>query len=138
VRFQPSTASGRSYDAPTPGSGWNSSPGASFSDVGTPRDSPPYGNKNQFVFLDIAFFEVIILNRKRPHGFSSAASDVPSPYLPSTPGGPPMTPGAPSYLPSTPGGQPMTPGSGGLDAMSPITGEVCLHYYCHLSTYRFL
>lgn len=48
--------------------------------------------------------------------------NAPSPYLPSTPGGPPpMTPSS-AYLPGTPGGQPMTPGSGGLDMMSPAVG----------------
>lgn len=89
--YQPGTPSGRPYEAPTPGAGWANSPAGTFSEAGTPRDSPGYAN-------------------------------APSPYLPSTPGGPPMTPGAPTYLPGTPGGQPMTPGSGGHDAMSPITG----------------
>ncbi|XP_065877417.1 putative transcription elongation factor SPT5 homolog 1 isoform X2 [Euphorbia lathyris] len=49
-------------------------------------------------------------------------ANAPSPYLPSTPGGQPMTPSSAAYLPSTPGGQPMTPGTGGLDAMSPVIG----------------
>ncbi len=47
---------------------------------------------------------------------------APSPYLPGTPGGPPMTPGITSYLPGTPGGQPMTPGTGALDPTSPAIG----------------
>ena len=47
------------------------------------------------------------------------AANAPSPYLPSTPGGQPMTPNTASYLPGTPGGQPMTPGTG-VDVMSPI------------------
>lgn len=50
------------------------------------------------------------------------SANAPSPYLPSTPGGQPMTPSSASYLPGTPGGQPMTPGGGGLDMMSPTTG----------------
>eukprot|EP00252_Welwitschia_mirabilis_P027077 TRINITY_DN9158_c0_g1_i3.p1 TRINITY_DN9158_c0_g1~~TRINITY_DN9158_c0_g1_i3.p1 ORF type:complete len:1022 (-),score=279.00 TRINITY_DN9158_c0_g1_i3:488-3553(-) len=54
----------------------------------------------------------------RDNSYANASS----PYLPSTPGGPPMTPSAPSYLPGTPGGQPLTPGSGGLDVMSPTIG----------------
>ncbi|KAG7032848.1 putative transcription elongation factor SPT5-like 1, partial [Cucurbita argyrosperma subsp. argyrosperma] len=49
-------------------------------------------------------------------------ANAPSPYLPSTPGGQPMTPNSASYLPGTPGGQPMTPGTGGLDMMSPVIG----------------
>ncbi|KAG6671691.1 hypothetical protein I3842_16G016700 [Carya illinoinensis] len=53
---------------------------------------------------------------------SSAYANAPSPYLPSTPGGQPLTPNSASYLPGTPGGQPMTPGTGGLDAMSPVIG----------------
>ncbi|KAJ1384409.1 Translation protein SH3-like domain superfamily [Sesbania bispinosa] len=53
---------------------------------------------------------------------SSAYANAPSPYLPSTPGGQPMTPNSASYLPGTPGGQPMTPGTGGLDMMSPVLG----------------
>ncbi|CAN1234774.1 Putative transcription elongation factor SPT5 homolog 1 [Linum perenne] len=64
-------------------------PGGNYSDAGTPRDS------------------------------SSSYANAPSPYVPSTPGGQPMTPGSASYLPGTPGGQPMTPG-GGLDVMSPV------------------
>ncbi|RYR47918.1 hypothetical protein Ahy_A07g033903 isoform C [Arachis hypogaea] len=48
--------------------------------------------------------------------------NVASPYLPSTPGGQPMTPNSAVYLPSTPGGPPMTPGTGGLDMMSPVLG----------------
>ncbi|XP_027339266.1 putative transcription elongation factor SPT5 homolog 1 [Abrus precatorius] len=55
---------------------------------------------------------------------SSAYVNAPSPYLPSTPGGQPMTPNSASYLPGTPGGQPMTPGTGGLDMMSPVLGGV--------------
>ncbi|KAK7311478.1 hypothetical protein RJT34_09653 [Clitoria ternatea] len=54
---------------------------------------------------------------------NSAYANAPSPYLPSTPGGQPMTPNSASYLPGTPGGQPMTPGTGGLDMMSPVLGE---------------
>ncbi|KAK9071293.1 hypothetical protein SSX86_009861 [Deinandra increscens subsp. villosa] len=91
-QYQPGSPRSRAYEAPTPGSGWANTPGGSYSDAGTPRDTPPaYGN-------------------------------APSPYLPSTPGGqPPMTPSS-AYLPGTPGGQPMTPGGGGLDIMSPVVG----------------
>ncbi|XP_020235958.1 putative transcription elongation factor SPT5 homolog 1 [Cajanus cajan] len=53
---------------------------------------------------------------------NSAYANAPSPYLPSTPGGQPMTPSSASYLPGTPGGQPMTPGTGGMDMMSPVLG----------------
>ncbi|CAA0809998.1 Putative transcription elongation factor SPT5 homolog 1 [Striga hermonthica] len=92
-QYQPGSPS-RAYEAPTPGSGWtNNNPNNNYSDAGTPRDS------------------------------GSAYANVPSPYLPSTPGGqPPMTPSS-AYLPGTPGGQPMTPGSGGLDMMSPVLGS---------------
>ncbi|KAI3733140.1 hypothetical protein L1987_64358 [Smallanthus sonchifolius] len=91
-QYQPGSPRSRAYEAPTPGSGWANTPGGSYSDAGTPRDTTPaYGN-------------------------------APSPYLPSTPGGqPPMTPSS-AYLPGTPGGQPMTPGGGGLDIMSPVVG----------------
>ncbi|THU57844.1 hypothetical protein C4D60_Mb03t07870 [Musa balbisiana] len=80
----------RTYEAPTPGSGWASTPGGNYSDSATPRESS-YGS-------------------------------APSPYLPSTPSGQPMTPSSASYLPGTPGGQPMTPGNVGLDIMSPTIG----------------
>ncbi|GLT32208.1 hypothetical protein SLA2020_068910 [Shorea laevis] len=89
-QYQP--GSPRTYEAPTPGSGWASTPSGSYSEAGTPRDS------------------------------GSAYANAPSPYLPSTPGGQPMTPSSASYLPGTPGGQPMTPGTGGLDVMSPVIG----------------
>lgn len=62
-----------------------------------------------------------------PPNIFLAFAAAPSPFLPGTPGGPPMTPGVPSYLPGTPGGQPMTPGTGTLDPTSPATGMyVCL------------
>jgi hypothetical protein len=63
------------------------------------------------------FCNVVLSNHKF---FVWAAA--PSPYLPGTPGGPPMTPGITSYLPGTPGGQPMTPGTGALDPTSPAIG----------------
>ncbi|XP_072977351.1 putative transcription elongation factor SPT5 homolog 1 isoform X1 [Typha angustifolia] len=88
--YQPGTPPARPYEAPTPGSGWASTPGGNYSDSTTPRESS-YGN-------------------------------APSPYVPSTPGGQPMTPSSASYLPGTPGGQPMTPGNVGLDIMSPAIG----------------
>ncbi|XP_039062437.1 putative transcription elongation factor SPT5 homolog 1 isoform X2 [Hibiscus syriacus] len=81
----------RAYEAPTPGSGWAGTPGGNYTETGTPRDS------------------------------SSAYANAPSPYMPSTPSGQPMTPSSGSYIPGTPGGQPMTPGTG-LDMMSPVIG----------------
>ncbi|MBA0566213.1 hypothetical protein Golob_011052, partial [Gossypium lobatum] len=82
----------RAYEAPTPGSGWASTPGGNYSEAGTPRDS------------------------------NLAYVNAPSPYMPSTPSGQPMTPSSGFYIPGTPGGQPMTPGTGGLDIMSPVIG----------------
>ncbi|EOY16602.1 hypothetical protein QUC31_001112 [Theobroma cacao] len=91
-QYQPGSPPSRAYEAPTPGSGWASTPGGNYSEAGTPRDS------------------------------SSAYANAPSPYMPSTPSGQPMTPSSGSYIPGTPGGQPMTPGTGGLDIMSPVIG----------------
>ncbi|KAK8579903.1 hypothetical protein V6N13_143061 [Hibiscus sabdariffa] len=91
-QYQPGSPPSRAYEAPTPGSGWASTPGGSYSEAGTPRDS------------------------------GSAYVNAPSPYMPSTPSGQPMTPSSGPYIPGTPGGQPMTPGTGGLDAMSPVIG----------------
>ncbi|XP_057469186.1 putative transcription elongation factor SPT5 homolog 1 isoform X1 [Actinidia eriantha] len=91
-QYQPGSPPSRTYEAPTPGSGWANTPGGNYSEAGTPRDG------------------------------SHAYANAPSPYLPSTPGGQPMTPSSGLYLPGTPGGQPMTPGSGGLDIMSPVVG----------------
>lgn len=51
----------------------------------------------------------------------SCSANAPSPYVPSTPVGQPMTPSSASYLPGTPG-QPMTPGNVGMDVMSPMGG----------------
>nr|XP_043635617.1 putative transcription elongation factor SPT5 homolog 1 [Erigeron canadensis] len=91
-QYQPGSPRPRAYEAPTPGSGWANTPGGSYNEAGTPRDTTP------------------------------AYANAPSPYLPSTPGGqPPMTPSS-TFLPGTPGGQPMTPGGGGLDMMSPVVG----------------
>lgn len=43
--FQPGSPPSRAYEAPTPGSGWASTPGGNYSDAGTPRDSSStYGN----------------------------------------------------------------------------------------------
>ncbi|VAI84096.1 unnamed protein product [Triticum turgidum subsp. durum] len=88
--YQPGTPPARPYEAPTPGSGWANTPGVSYNDVPTPRESN-YAN-------------------------------APSPYVPSTPVGQPMTPNSAAYLPGTPGGQPMTPGNAGMDIMSPVMG----------------
>ncbi|KAJ8760502.1 hypothetical protein K2173_015169 [Erythroxylum novogranatense] len=91
-QYRPGSPPSRTYEAPTPGSGWANTPGGNYSEAGTPRES------------------------------SSTYANAPSPYLPSTPGGQPMTPSSTAYLPGTPGGQPMTPGTGGLDVMSPVIG----------------
>lgn len=37
--LQPGSPPSRTYEAPTPGSGWANTPGGSYSDAGTPRDS---------------------------------------------------------------------------------------------------
>jgi transcription elongation factor SPT5 len=37
-QYQPETPSGRPFEAPTPGAGWVSTPGASFSEAGTPTE----------------------------------------------------------------------------------------------------
>ncbi|KAK9023641.1 hypothetical protein V6N11_003851 [Hibiscus sabdariffa] len=92
AQYQPGSPPSRAYEAPTPGPGWASTPGGNYSEAGTPRDS------------------------------SSAYVNAPSPYMPSTPSGQPMTPNSGSYFPGTPGGQPMTPGTGGVDVMSPVIG----------------
>ncbi|KAK9106284.1 hypothetical protein Syun_022295 [Stephania yunnanensis] len=77
---QPGTPPARPYEAPTPGSGWANTPGGSYSEAGTPRES------------------------------SGAYASAPSPYLPSTPGQPmtpsstSYLPGTPGGQPMTPGG----------------------------------
>ncbi|KAF2296612.1 hypothetical protein GH714_000568 [Hevea brasiliensis] len=44
-QYQPGSPPSRAYEAPTPGSGWASTPGGSYSDAGTPRDnSSGYGS----------------------------------------------------------------------------------------------
>ncbi|OVA13256.1 Transcription elongation factor Spt5 [Macleaya cordata] len=78
-QYQPGTPPARSYEAPTPGSGWTNTPGGNYSEAGTPRDSSP------------------------------AYANAPSPYLPSTPGQPmtpgsaSYLPGTPGGQPMTPG-----------------------------------
>ncbi|OVA16081.1 Transcription elongation factor Spt5 [Macleaya cordata] len=78
-QYQPGTPPARSYEAPTPGSGWANTPGGNYSEAGTPRDSSP------------------------------AYANAPSPYLPSTPGQPmtpgsaSYLPGTPGGQPMTPG-----------------------------------
>lgn len=37
--LQPGSPPSRTYEAPTPGSGWASTPGGNYSEAGTPRDS---------------------------------------------------------------------------------------------------
>jgi hypothetical protein len=74
---------------------------------------------------------------------SDLLANAPSPYVPSTPVGQPMTPNSAAYLPGTPGGQPMTPGNVGMDIMSPIIGallrSLCFHT-CNLlpSPHRYI
>ncbi|KAL5975076.1 hypothetical protein ACLOJK_031752 [Asimina triloba] len=78
-QYQPGTPPARPYEAPTPGSGWVTTPGGNYSEAGTPRDSSP------------------------------AYANAPSPYLPSTPGQPmtpssaSYLPGTPGGQPMTPG-----------------------------------
>ncbi|KAG0615572.1 hypothetical protein M758_5G052200 [Ceratodon purpureus] len=92
-QYQPGTPGGRPFEAPTPGNAWS---------------APTPG----------ASFSEAGTPTEAPQSYAA-----PSPYLPGTPGGLPMTPGVPSYLPGTPGGQPMTPGTGGLDPTSPAIGS---------------
>ncbi|GAB4845101.1 hypothetical protein Ancab_038507 [Ancistrocladus abbreviatus] len=79
-QYRPGSPPSRPYEAPTPGSGWASTPGGNCSEAGTPKDS------------------------------ASSYPNAPSPYLPSTPGQPmtPSStfclPGTPGVQPMTPGG----------------------------------
>ncbi|MCL7034964.1 hypothetical protein MKW94_004064 [Papaver nudicaule] len=79
-QYQPGTPPARSYEAPTPGTGWANTNSGSYSEAGTPRDNSP------------------------------AYVNAPSPYLPSTPGQPmtpgsaSYLPGTPGGQPMTPGG----------------------------------
>ncbi|KAF8411784.1 hypothetical protein HHK36_004343 [Tetracentron sinense] len=98
THYQPGSPRSRPYEGPTPGSGWANTPSSNYSEAGTPRESSP------------------------------VYANAPSPDLPSTPSGHPMTPSSVSYLPGTPGGQPMTPGSGSLDVMSPTIGVIGIPY----------
>ncbi|KAJ0614785.1 putative transcription elongation factor SPT5 [Helianthus annuus] len=38
-QYQPGSPRSRAYEAPTPGSGWANTPGGSYSDASTPRDT---------------------------------------------------------------------------------------------------
>lgn len=53
--LQPGSPPRRTYEAPTPGTGWASTPSAGYSDAGTPQDTAAYGNRSimnvQLVFL---------------------------------------------------------------------------------------
>ncbi|WOK99795.1 transcription elongation factor SPT5 [Canna indica] len=69
---------GRTYEAPTPGSGWASTPGGNYSDSATPRESS-YGSAPSPYLPSTP--------TAQPMTPSSAS------YLPGTPGGQPMTPG---------------------------------------------
>ncbi|MCO5596422.1 hypothetical protein L7F22_050485 [Adiantum nelumboides] len=95
--YQPGTPAGRPYEAPTPGTAWTSTPTGSFSEAGTPRDSPPYGNAAS------------------PYLPSTPGGPPMTPgaptYLPGTPGGQPMTPG-------TGGLDAMSPIAGGQETES--------------------
>ncbi|XP_042474526.1 putative transcription elongation factor SPT5 homolog 1 [Zingiber officinale] len=68
----------RTYDAPTPGSGWANTPGGSYGDSATPRESS-YGSAPSPYLPSTP--------TAQPLTPSSAS------YLPGTPGGQPMTPG---------------------------------------------
>ncbi|KFK32140.1 hypothetical protein AALP_AA6G203300 [Arabis alpina] len=77
-QYQPGSPLSRAYEAPTPGSGWASTPGGSY-DAGTPRDhSSAYAN---------APSPYLPSTPGQPMTPSSGA------YIPGTPGGQPMTPG---------------------------------------------
>uniref|UniRef100_A0A8R7R156 Transcription elongation factor SPT5 n=1 Tax=Triticum urartu TaxID=4572 RepID=A0A8R7R156_TRIUA len=92
--YQPGTPPARPYEAPTPGSGWANTPGVSYNDVPTPREGN-YGNEIcasiYFVLLNVIchycerriYFVLIV---------SVLLANAPSPYVPSTPVGQPMTP----------------------------------------------
>ena len=84
----------------------------------------------------ILLFKFFCINCISASKNGSCFAAAPSPYLPGTPGGPPMTPGVPSYLPGTPGGQPMTPGTGGLDPTSPAIGKHIVNYDLNISVIR--
>ncbi|KAG1327069.1 Transcription elongation factor SPT5 [Cocos nucifera] len=75
-QYQPATPPARSYEAPTPGSGWANTPGG-YSESATPRESS-YGS---------APSPYLPSTPGQPMTPSSAS------YLPGTPGGQPMTPG---------------------------------------------
>ena len=124
--FQPGTPQARPYEAPTPGSGWANTPGVSFNDAPTPRDN--YGIEVYLIIYSVYYcnyvFILYCLDTYSNNFFfhSDLLANAPSPYVPSTPVGQPMTPNSAAYLPGTPGGQPMTPGNVGMDIMSPIIG----------------
>lgn len=77
-QYRPGSPPSRTYDAPTPGSGWANTPGGNY-DAATPRDNgSAYAN---------APSPYLPSTPGQPMTPSSAA------YLPGTPGGQPMTPG---------------------------------------------
>ncbi|CAM8979670.1 unnamed protein product [Rhodiola kirilowii] len=78
-QYQPGSPPRRTYEAPTPGSGWASTPGGSYSDAGTPRDTPPSYANAPSPYLPSTPGQIMT---------PGSAS-----YLPGTPGGQPMTPG---------------------------------------------
>ncbi|KAF6150289.1 hypothetical protein GIB67_033988, partial [Kingdonia uniflora] len=86
--LQPRTPSAGPYEAPTPSSDWSKTHGGNYSNPRTPQ-------------LNI-----------------SAYANKQSPYVPSSHGIWPITPGFAGYLPGTPGVQPMTPEG----VMSPVIG----------------
>lgn len=56
--LQPGSPPSRTYEAPTPGSGWASTPGGNYSEAGTPRDGTGYGTvtlhfSNIFLHLNL-------------------------------------------------------------------------------------
>ena len=48
--LQPGSPPSRTYEAPTPGSGWANTPGGNYSEAGTPRDSSSaYGTDSHYL-----------------------------------------------------------------------------------------
>ncbi|KAL8130574.1 hypothetical protein V2J09_019729 [Rumex salicifolius] len=77
-QYRPGSPPSRSYEAPTPGSGWTNTPGGNYNDAGTPRDGGSYAN---------APSPYLPSTPGQPMTPGSTS------YLPGTPAGQPMTPG---------------------------------------------
>ncbi|OVA07397.1 KOW [Macleaya cordata] len=76
ARF-PGTPPVRSYEAPTPGSGWTNTTGCNYIEAGTPRDNSP----------------AYVVHPYLPSTPGQPLTPGSASYLPGTPGGQPMTPG---------------------------------------------